>query len=342
MAEEITVTVRAPSSVSFSITFPPSITVLELKEKIEVKSPEIERLGEVKKEQLRLIYSGRVLKDEDQVDSYGIKNGHTMHLVKGAVRSTAPSSSGSGTTNNVPRNIEVGQQWPGADNPLAPLLNASNTGYGPGLAGAMQQIANPFGGNLNDPNQMLGMMDSPEFRQQMDTMLQDPHFVDMMIQQGPPELRQMGPMLREMLRIPMYRQMLTDPNLMRQMQGMRGAMGGMGATNTTPAPSGTTPGLADQGLGQGQGQPDLASMMRMMQAMGGMQGMGMGGMGGGMFGAPPVQPTDTRPPEERFEVQLGQLREMGFTNASQNIRALMANGGDVQSAIEYMLGGGGL
>lgn len=33
---------------------------------------------------------------------------------------------------------------------------------------------------------------------------------------------------------------------------------------------------------------------------------------------------------------------MGFTNASQNVRALLATAGNVHAAIEYILGGGGL
>ncbi len=33
---------------------------------------------------------------------------------------------------------------------------------------------------------------------------------------------------------------------------------------------------------------------------------------------------------------------MGFVNAQQNVRALLATGGNVHSAIEYILGGGGL
>ena len=39
---------------------------------------------------------------------------------------------------------------------------------------------------------------------------------------------------------------------------------------------------------------------------------------------------------------LQQLNEMGFFNASQNIRALQATGGNVHAAIEYILNGGGL
>jgi ubiquilin len=41
-------------------------------------------------------------------------------------------------------------------------------------------------------------------------------------------------------------------------------------------------------------------------------------------------------------VHLQQLNDMGFTNASQNVRALLATAGNVHSAIEYILGGGGL
>jgi ubiquilin len=88
--------------------------------------------------------------------------------------------------------------------------------------------------------------------------------------------------------------------------------------------------------------------------------------GGGGFayggGAAPA-PADTRPPEERFQVQLQvcvllahcystddshslrlikQLQDMGFMNAAQNVRALLATGGNVHSAIEYILSGGGL
>ncbi len=73
----------------------------------------------------------------------------------------------------------------------------------------------------------------------------------------------------------------------------------------------------------------------------------LGGFGGppsalnNFAGAAPA-PVDATPPEERFQTQLQQLQEMGFYNASQNVRALLATGGNVHAAIEYILGGGGL
>jgi len=71
---------------------------------------------------------------------------------------------------------------------------------------------------------------------------------------------------------------------------------------------------------------------------------GAGGMPnlGGFGSFPPPQPQDGRSPEERYETQLQQLRDMGFHNASQNVRALIATGGNVEGAVEYILSGGGL
>ncbi|CAG8652377.1 4770_t:CDS:2 [Scutellospora calospora] len=50
---------------------------------------------------------------------------------------------------------------------------------------------------------------------------------------------------------------------------------------------------------------------------------------------PPTQPSE--PPETRFRTQLQTLEEMGFVDQAANIRALLATGGDVNSAIEFLL-----
>lgn len=64
----------------------------------------------------------------------------------------------------------------------------------------------------------------------------------------------------------------------------------------------------------------------------------MAAMGAGAgIGATPAQPT--QPPEERFQVQLQQLNEMGFWDAAKNIRALLAAGGNVNGAIEMLFSG---
>ncbi|ORY01162.1 hypothetical protein K493DRAFT_405656 [Basidiobolus meristosporus CBS 931.73] len=50
--------------------------------------------------------------------------------------------------------------------------------------------------------------------------------------------------------------------------------------------------------------------------------------------------TTLEPPETRFRDQLRSLNEMGFNDATANVRALLATGGDLNSAIEYLLRSG--
>lgn len=122
---------------------------------------------------------------------------------------------------------------------------------------------------------------------------------------------------------------------------------GATAPSTTAPYAGSPPPMNPFGFNpsivqQMQQMHQLQQMLAASNAMGqGAGAAGAGAWGGFGMGAPPV-PTDTRPPEERFEAQLQQLRDMGFINASQNVRALLATGGDVQGAVEYIFNGLGL
>ena len=60
------------------------------------------------------------------------------------------------------------------------------------------------------------------------------------------------------------------------------------------------------------------------------------------FGAAPQQQFVQIPPEERFRSQLEQLREMGFYDPQANINALIATNGNVNAALERLLGGNGM
>lgn len=46
----------------------------------------------------------------------------------------------------------------------------------------------------------------------------------------------------------------------------------------------------------------------------------------------------TQTPEVRFQAQLEQLSAMGFINREANLQALIATGGDINAAIERLLG----
>lgn len=118
----------------------------------------------------------------------------------------------------------------------------------------------------------------------------------------------------------MTRQMMQNPESMQAAMNMLGGMGGgaglgAGAGNAT-SPTGANPAANPFAALFGPG--------------------GFGGAGG--LGSP--APQDNRPPEEVYEVQLRQLNEMGFYEFDRNVAALRRSGGNVQGAIEHLLGGG--
>jgi len=52
-------------------------------------------------------------------------------------------------------------------------------------------------------------------------------------------------------------------------------------------------------------------------------------------------PSVTEPaPETRFASQLQQLQDMGFGDRAANLQALLFTGGNVNAAVERLLGGG--
>merc|ERR1712066_1168169 len=81
----------------------------------------------------------------------------------------------------------------------------------------------------------------------------------------------------------------------------------------------------------------MGMMQQMMQAMqGGGAIMGMGdGINGG-FASP--SPADTRAPEERYATQIEQLENMGFPDKHSNVQALVQSNGDVNQAINSLIG----
>ncbi|KAJ7170628.1 hypothetical protein C8R43DRAFT_980283 [Mycena crocata] len=361
-APEIQINVKGPSELKLQITITTDKTVLELKQAIAEKS-------DVEAERQRLIYSGRVLKDEDLLSVYKIQSSHTIHMVKGAVRSGAASTSAQPAA---PQQLPTMQTGQNPHDPLT-LLN-SHAGFG-AMAGL-----NPFadmGLNPNDPNMLQGMMNNPQFLQQMSTMMSNPAIMDQIIASNP-QMAGMGQEARNMMQSEHFRQMVSSPeNLQRmlQMASMFNGMGGGGA-NAFPAPgipgsapatgpsaaasaAPTFPNLFGGGAAGARAPPafDPAFLAQLMggapppadpaAATGGaapnqMDPAALYQLLGGGPGAAPQLPADARPPEERFQVQLQQLQDMGFTNASQNVRALLATAGNVHSAIEYILGGGGL
>ncbi|EED21111.1 ubiquitin-like protein DskB, putative [Talaromyces stipitatus ATCC 10500] len=287
----ITFSVKASNDAKYTFTLPDSTSVADLKEKLSSSE-----YAETPADRQRLIYSGRVLKDNETLSSYKIKDGHTIHLVKSAAsnqRQNPPpqsSSSGAGTAPSsipgVPTNIAAGT----GNNPLAGLTGARYAGFaqlpGAGMFGPDGGMGPP-----PDPDQMLSMLENPQVQATMNEALQNPALIDLMIQQNP-MLREMGPGVRQMMQSPEFRRMLTDPAAIRQMAQMQRAFGGMGfggAGNTAfPAPGVTNATLEENRNQQQQGAD---------QAPGANPPVNPFGAGAnpfaGLFGMPPLQPPST-------------------------------------------------
>ena len=128
----ITFNIKSSSDAKYVLTVPLTLTVLDLKQKLSASE-----YADIPPERQRLIYSGRVLKDPDTLASYRIKEGNTVHLVKGAAsnqrqnpaaQGSSPGSSGTGSTSaatGVPTNIAAGT----GHNPLAVLTGARYAGF---------------------------------------------------------------------------------------------------------------------------------------------------------------------------------------------------------------------
>ncbi|EER30004.1 Ubiquitin family protein [Coccidioides posadasii C735 delta SOWgp] len=241
----ITFLVKTSSDAKYSLTLAPSTKIGNLK--VKLSEPQY---ADVPPARQRLIYSGRVLKDHDTLATYNVKDGHTIHLVKSAASNQPPqqsSQSSSATTAGrsapqapppgVPTNIAAGT----GNNPLAGLTGARFAGYNMQLPGA--SFFGPDGGMGPPPSteQLINMLDNPQFQSMMNEALQNPQLLDMMIQQNP-MLRDMGPGVRQMMQSPAFRRMLTDPNMLRQMAQMQSQFGlspfggGSGENAAFPAP----------------------------------------------------------------------------------------------------------
>jgi ubiquilin len=123
--DQVSITVKGQSDAKYNVTILTSATIKDLKELLSS-----EHHANLPADRQRLIYSGRVLKDNDTVASSNIKSGHTVHLVKTAESNTrqnpaASSSGGQSAPPAVPTNIAAGT----GNSPLAGLTGARYAGF---------------------------------------------------------------------------------------------------------------------------------------------------------------------------------------------------------------------
>lgn len=269
----VSLTIKGPSGLQLPIQIGLTAPVRKLKQAVEKAKPDFPATS------IRLIFGGKVLKDDVLLEDYKVQGGHTVHMVRSgggaqAGTNSAPSTSATAARSapaaaaattaaaspaptsgvspaasaaeraearGVPSTFGAGQTF--TNNPLAALNR-------PDLAGPHMAALNPFAGmdgNPADPNFMMNLMEDANFQAQAREALAQPGIVDQILGMHP-EMRPYRAMLENMLQSEHFREMLTNPEMMRRSQQMAAAMGAGGA--------------------------------------GGLPGMGP--FGGGLFGAPPA------------------------------------------------------
>lgn len=232
---QVTFNVKSSSEAKYVLTLAASTTVADLKTRLSTSE-----YADLPPARQRLIYSGRVLKDHDTLGSCKIKDGNTVHLVRGADSNQRQNPANQGGTataaapaGNVPSNIAAGT---GANNPLAQLTGARYAGFHQ-LPGA--EMFGPDGGMAGAPNpdQMLRMLEDPNFAQQMNEAMNNPAVIEML--RNNPMIRD-NPMAQAAINNPEMRRMMMDPNMIRMQMNMQRAMGGGGSNFPMPGQTDTT------------------------------------------------------------------------------------------------------
>ncbi|KAJ1296415.1 hypothetical protein BS78_01G298700 [Paspalum vaginatum] len=154
--------------------------------------------------QQRLIYKGRILKDEQTLESYGVETDHTIHLVRGVAppaASGAPATAASPLASSTPSSGPaggLGGLFPGVG---APRSGGSSGIFGPGFP-ELEQVEQQLSQN---PNLMREIMNMPA----MQNLMNNPDLIRNMIMSNP--------QMREIMdRNPDLAHVLNDPSVLRQ------------------------------------------------------------------------------------------------------------------------------
>ncbi|KAK7379711.1 hypothetical protein VNO78_34400 [Psophocarpus tetragonolobus] len=221
------INVRCSNGSKFSVQIAVDSTVSSFKNLVACNC-------DIPAEQQRLIYKGRILKDDQTLRSYGLEADHTVHLVRGfapasTTGGTNTNSTNTGTTNtsNTTTNNARGSGVNGGGGlgglgvgaSLFPGLGINGTG-GNGLFGEgfpdLEQMQQPF---ISNPNLMREIMNSPA----MQNLMNNPEIVRNLIMNNPQmqELMDRNPELAHILNDPStLRQTLEatrNPEIMREM-----------------------------------------------------------------------------------------------------------------------------
>ncbi|KAL3630014.1 hypothetical protein CASFOL_022998 [Castilleja foliolosa] len=206
VGEEVNINIRCSNGSKFSVKTSLESTVGEFKGVVAQN-------GDVPPQQQRLIYKGRILKDDQTLASYGLQADHTVHMVRGSAPPAAspPSSVPASATPTVPLGggpVPGSTGVAGAGASLFPGLGLGALGGTgtPGLFGTglpeFEQVQQQL---TQNPNMMTDIMNTPAIQ----SLMNNPEFMRSLIMSNP--------QMREIIdRNPELAHVLNDPSILRQ------------------------------------------------------------------------------------------------------------------------------
>ncbi|CAL9210681.1 unnamed protein product [Musa hybrid cultivar] len=199
----------------------------------------------------------------------------------------------------------------------APASDGRSTGIA-GLGGFGLPELERMAGGVPDPSFLNQLLQNPAIMQMMQSLLSNPQFMNQVLS---PQLRGLlgsNSQLSDVLQNPELIRQLTSPETMQQLLSFQQSfLSQVVRQQPRQEQNQTSDGMA--GVTNNNG---LGLLMNMFSGL---------GSGTGVANNPDV------PPEERFATQLTQLREMGFFDTQENIRALSATAGNIHAAVEWLL-----
>ncbi|XP_074788408.1 ubiquilin-1 isoform X2 [Athene noctua] len=263
-----------------------------------------------------------------------------------APQSSSPTSTSTSTSGESGGSSSAGNSTSGNTGQSSTVPNLG-TGLGagmfntPGMQSLLQQIT-------ENPQLMQNMLSAPYMRSMMQSLSQNPDLAVQMMLNNP--LFAGNPQLQEQMRqqLPTFLQQMQNPDTLsamsnpRAMQALLQIQQGL-QTLATEAPGlipGFNPGLGglgSTGASTGSTVPSSVPSENTNPASGAAE-PGHQQFVQQMLQALAGANAQLQNPEVRFQQQLEQLSAMGFLNREANLQALIATGGDINAAIERLLG----
>lgn len=214
------VNIQSSAEKKVGVDCEPSDTVAQLKESVA-------RELQCERENVRLIYAGRILKDDDTLESYKIQDSHTIHLVKSGL-SKAGGATGIASAAGA-----------AAMTPTTAATAATTATTTPGAASTLPFMQSEMAGMFG------GMAPSGEEMASINQMMQNPEMMNSAFQMmaANPELMQsimaMNPRFQSLP--PEVRQMMASPDFLRMAMMMNAGGGGAESMSRMPAMSPMSP-----------------------------------------------------------------------------------------------------